>query len=105
MISEDELLIEIEKHINSPSSYTTLEKLSNLFTVHDHLYGEPHPNERSRNAEENKISGDTDFLKAVNHAGLNKSFEVLDELMTVLKISHTRLYDSVMRKLDEKTEL
>ena len=99
MISEDELLQEIDHHINAPPSYTSIDKLSSLLIVHDHLYGESGPNERGRNADMYEISGDTDFLKVVKSAGVERSLEVIDELMTVLKISHTRLYDSVMRKL------
>lgn len=101
MISRAEIEEAILDLKSKETSFNNCAKLADLLIVHDHLYGESGPNERGRNADMYEISGDTDFLKAVKNAGVERSLEVIDELMTVLKISHTRLYESVMRKLGE----
>lgn len=101
MISEHELLYEIEKCQNASPTYTSIGKLADLYTVHDHMYKTPEPNYSGRTAEIINASGDTEFLKTVNRAGIDKAWNVMDELMTVLKISHPVLYSSVIQKLDE----
>lgn len=101
MISEHELLYEIEKCQNGPVTYSTVGKLADLYTVHDHMYKTTEPNYSGRSAEIINASGNTEFLKTVDRAGADKAWSVMDELMTVLKISHPRLYESVMQKLDE----
>ncbi len=101
MISEHELLEEIEKCKLDPVTFRCIEKMASLYTVYDHLYGNPEPNYNGRIAERIYTSGDTEFLKTVNRADTDKVWSIMDELMSVLKISHPRLYESVMLKLDE----
>lgn len=100
MISENELLCEIEKLKDAPPTFTSIQKLASLYTVYEYLYGNPKPDYNGRNAER-MTSGETDFLKVVSRTDQNKVWDVLDELMSVLKVSHTRLYDGVMKKLEE----
>ena len=48
-----------------------------------------------------EVSGTTDFLKAAEGKNSVKVFDVIDELMDVIKVTNGRLYNSVMRKIDE----
>lgn len=43
----------------------------------------------------------TEFSKAIDGRWLDDIFPVLDELMTTLEVLHPRLYDGVMRQLNE----
>ena len=99
MISEHELLEEIEKQQSGPVTYTSIAKLADLYTVRDHLYERPMPNHSGRTADKIEISGDSEFLKVAQSADANLVWGVLDELMSVLKVSNPRLYDGVMQKL------
>lgn len=46
--------------------------------------------------------GGSDFLEAVNGKDSAKAWEIMDELMeTLYSLGHTRVYDSVMRKMEE----
>ena len=101
MITEHELLEEIEKCQRDPVTYTGISKLADLYTVYDHMYGIPEPNYSGMNAERMKIIGDTEFLKIVDRTNVDKVWNVMDELMSVLKISNPNLYEGVIRQLEE----
>lgn len=101
MISSEELLREIERCQREPVTYTAIGKLADLYTVYDHLHGISEPNHNDRISEKIRISGDTNFLKAVVNMDENIAWNIMNELMTVLKISNPRLYEGVMRQLEE----
>ena len=48
-----------------------------------------------------KYRGQQIFLKAVENKNSVKVFDIIDELMDVIKVTNGRLYNSVMRKIDE----
>ena len=81
----------IEQEIKALESrsidYSTAEKLAWLYIVRDHL--------------KLSVSGDTDFLKAVQGKDINTVLSVVDELMTILQAVQPGLYDGVMRKLNQ----
>lgn len=102
MITERELLEEIEKCQRDPVTYTSIGKLADLYTVQDHLFERVQPDPYPRQAEKViRSSGDSEFLRTVDGMDSEKVFAVMDELMGVLEVSNPRLYDGVMRKLDD----
>ena len=46
-----------------------------------------------------RISGDSDFLRAVDGKDPEKAWEIMDELLDTLKVVNRKVYDNVMRKL------
>lgn len=107
MVSEKDLLEAIEECKKDPITYNNIEKLANLYIVHDHLYSD---SGYSRSAvpiltqTETVIGdyGDSEFLNAVKGMKSEKVWAVLDELLeSTLKVINRRLYNGVLRKLDE----
>lgn len=101
MIWERELLEEIEKCQQDPVTFRCIEKLASLYTVYDHMYGISEPNYSGKNADRVYTSGDTEFLKLVDRTNIDKVWRVMDELMTVLKISYPKLYEGVIQRLEQ----
>jgi hypothetical protein len=56
----------------------------------DHI---PDPKER------HKPIGDTDFLRCVESKDSASAWKIMDELMSVLRVTSPRLYEGVMEKL------
>lgn len=103
MITERELLEAIERCKKDPVTYANIEKLANLFIVYDHLYGEAPVYDDRRITVENIIGhhGDSDFLVLVNEKSADKVWKVIDELLETIKVINPRLYDGVLRKIDD----
>ena len=113
MITERELLEAIKGCQLDPITPAKREVLADLLIIKDHLYpDEPREqptSEYSRSAEpprkqvENLIytNGDSEFLQAVNGKRYDLVWGVLDELLTVIKLTNKALYNGVLRKLDE----
>ena len=86
MITMTEINSEIESLENQPASFATIQKLSWLYTVRDHMTQTvPH--------------GDSDFRRACAGKKLCDVMDIVDELMTVLLAVQPRLYHAVMDKL------
>ncbi len=104
MISEKELLEAIDKCKNNVNSFQWCEKLAALYTVYDHLYGQPveYANIRTETETIVEVDGDNDFLKAVNGKNAVKIWNIMSELMESVKLIQPRLYDAVMRKINEQ---
>lgn len=103
MISEKELrkaIIEYEETVNS---FQGCEKLSALYTIYDHLYGRPieYANIHTETESIIEVSGDNEFLQAVNGKEAGKMWEIMSELMESVKLIQPRLYDAVMQKINE----
>ena len=47
------------------------------------------------------VSGDSDFLLAVNGKDGSAAWNIMDDLMDTLKAAYPKAYDSVMRKMME----
>lgn len=104
MITEKELLNAIEECQQDPITSSKRSALADLYIIYDHLFGEPYDTGYSYQAPiENKIEvkGDSDFLKTVNGMKSEKVWAVINELMEVLEATNPRLYDGVMRKLED----
>lgn len=103
MISEKELLEAIDKCENNVNSFQWCEKLAALYTVYDHLYGQPveYANIRTEAETVVEVEEDSDFLKAVNGKNAVTVWNIMSELMESVKLIQPRLYDAVMRKINE----
>lgn len=106
MVTERELLQAIEDCKKDPITYNSIEKLANLYVVYDHLFG----NTTGYSAAPTKLEevetiiskhGDSEFLQSVDGMSADKVWRVIDELLEVIKVTNTRLYESVLRKLQE----
>lgn len=98
MISEEELLREIEQCKRDPITRTSIDKLASLYIVHDHLWGTSEPNQAGMHSKK-QISGNSEFLGAINRIEESEAWAIMDELMSVLRVSNPRLYDAVMFKI------
>jgi hypothetical protein len=87
----------LDLETNHDTTWATVERLAWLYIVRANLNG----NAPSVQATPLEVSGTTDFLKAVEDKNSVKVFDVIDELMDVIKVTNERLYNSVMRKIDE----
>ena len=88
MISLDEINAEIAKLENQPASYATIEKLSWLYTVKDHLSpGGGIPN------------GNSEYMCACRRRSVPEVMDVMDELMNALMVIQPKLYYAVIDKL------
>lgn len=103
MISQKELLKAIEEHERSVNSLQGCEKLSALYTVYDHLYGQPIEYANIHTETENiiEVSGDNEFLQAVNGKEAEKIWGIMSELMESVRFIKPRLYDVIMQKISE----
>ena len=113
MISRKDLIEAIEQCEKAPASLNSCEKLAVYYTVYDHLFGpdedppeaRQNPNSLQAEHEENErvtIPAPTsEFLKIVEGKDAKKVWEILDELLSTIKILNPRLYDGVIRSLEE----
>lgn len=103
MISERELIEAINECQKSPITYQSCEKLANFLIVYDHFFGTKYNDPPRDRQLENKISveGESEFLQKINGMTPEKVWSVLDELLETLRITEPRLYNGVIRRLDE----
>lgn len=96
MISLEEVEKDILELEARDTSFVNCQRLSVLYTVRNNL--------RSYQAKAPlalDVSGESEFLRAVNGKNADKMWKILDELMEVLQVMNPRLYDGVMRKINE----
>ena len=87
----DKTILDLEKH---DTTYSTCERLAWLYIVRDHLA-------QQRKHDPLNVSGDSDFLLAVNGKDGSAAWNIMDVLMDTLKAAYPKAYDSVMRKMME----
>ncbi len=103
MISKNDLLetiAECEKNVNS---FQDFEKLAALYTVYDHLYGEPLMYADINTEAETIIetNGNSVFLQTVNGKNSQRIWKIMSELMDSVQLIQPKLYDVVMQKINE----
>lgn len=111
MIREDELeqaIAECQGQRN-PTANTCL-KLASYYTIRDHMKretqkaAEPHYSyDAPKRAIESKVGylGESEFAEIIDGMDAGKAWSVMDELMDILATTHNRLYQGVLRKLQE----
>lgn len=95
MISIDELnktILDLET--NRDTTYATCERLAWLYIVRDHLT-------QKMNKEPLTLAGESEFLAAVNGKCGDAVWRIMDELAETVKMLHPRVYESVLKKLND----
>ena len=107
MITEKDLIEEINYCQTQPLTDKKFDRLASCFVVYDHLFGEPQQTGYSEQIKEvEKITEiietncDTEFLSAVNGKSTEKVFEILEELMQVTMTLYPKVYYRVIEKLN-----
>lgn len=91
---------------NGELTYSRCGKLADLYTIRrEHMVPEAQPPEvavqtASEIPARVRISGSSDFMRAVAKVDFGAALDVLDELMSTLEIVNPKAYKSVMRRLD-----
>ena len=91
MINLEEINGEISKLESQPASYSTIEKLSWLYTVRDHIKSVP--------IGDSMPKGESEYYCACCNKSIGEVMEVMDDLMDALMVLQPRLYNIVMAKL------
>lgn len=102
MIDEKELCDWISKLEAAQSSWPNYEKLAALYTIQNQCEMRGNRAEAiaySGAADPGAASIDSDFMLAVMACDAGKAWSIMDELMDALKVTNSRVYDSVMRKM------
>lgn len=86
-------ILDLEQH---DTTYAVCEKLSWLYIVRDHLTGQ-----QQKQPVPLSVSGDSEFLQAVDGKESTSAWSVMDDLMDTLKTVNPRVYESVLRKIRE----
>lgn len=104
MITERDLLQAIRECEAEPITAQKVSKLADLYIIYDHLFGEPmvagYSYESKTANHIIETSGGTEFLEFVNGKETEKVMSVMDELMEAVKTLHPRMYDGVLRKIE-----
>ena len=116
MITEREVLQEIEKCMQEPTTGQKRSVLADLFIIHDHLFGEPTLAQevpqpipmQSYSAppmEQVEIyvetNGDSEFLGVVNGRKAERVWPLINELVEAVKILHPRMYTTFIDKVQD----
>ena len=109
MLDAKEIDVAIAELEYKDSSYSNYAKLASLYTIRDQMTRHADQNyERAYSAAPATIEepirviryGDSDFLRDVEGKDPAAVWDIMDELMDTLKVVNTRVYNSVMRKID-----
>lgn len=99
MLTKRELLNAIKELEDSATSYEKCKKLVTFYTLYDYMYGEP----KTEPKVEQVVGayGESEFMNVIKGMPCNKVWEVMDELMSTLKVLNPNLYEGVLVKLAE----
>lgn len=99
MISKDELdktILELEMR---DTTFANCSKLADLYVVRDHIT----PQEQKQPLPLD-VSGDSEFLQAVNGKDSRAVWLIMDDLMDTIRVTAPRVYASVMRRVGAITQ-
>jgi hypothetical protein len=97
MLSLDTINSDIlELETQHDTTWSTCQRLAWLYVARDHITGQA-----QKQPVPLEVSGDSDFLRAVDGRDSVKAWAIMDELMETIKILQPRVYDSVLRRLAE----
>ena len=105
MVDENEVKRWIARLETEESSWTNYERLAVLYAIRDQQSGSreralPMTYSSAPAPVNVETYGDSDFLRAVEGKDPAAVWDIMDELMDTLKVVNTRVYNSVMRKID-----
>lgn len=100
MFTKRDLLDAIAECEKNPTTYPDCMKLATFYTLYDHLYPS---NVSAKQVDETTIGsyGDTEFLAEISGCDAGKIWPVIDELMSTIKAMQPRLYDGVLKKIEQ----
>lgn len=104
MITERDLLQAIRECEAEPITAQKVSKLADLYIIYDHLFGEPYDAMYSGAGQPETViqtNGGSEFLRVVDGKKADKVWLIIDELMEATKMLHPRMYDGVLRKIEE----
>ena len=84
----------------NPNANTCI-KLAAFLTIQRELYGEKELPSYSYDPPEIGYVSDTEFAQAIERKNADEVWAIMDELMTTLQVVEPRLYNAVMRKLND----
>lgn len=97
MISKDKLDKEIlELETKHDTTYATCERLAWLYIVRDHI-----TDQQQAQPTPLDISGNSEFLQAVDGKNSVSVWSIMDDLMDTLRVTAPRVYSNVLRKIKE----
>lgn len=106
MITEEDLKAAIAEcqGQRNPNSNTCI-KLAAYYTIYDHMYGKGEaidvpPMPATAYSYKAGYTSDSEFMQAVENTDMDSTLRILDELMETLKAVQPRLYQAVIRKLN-----
>ncbi len=99
MLTKRELLNAIKELEDSTPTYEKCKKLVTFYTLYDYMYAEP----KNETVEEKVVGayGESEFMSVIKGMSCDKVWEVMDELMSTLKVLNPNLYEGVLVKLAE----
>lgn len=100
MITRQELEEAITECENLPPSYQTCEKLAVFYAVYDHLYGLKDSEKTASHEYLTEHYGDSEFFATIRGKNEKSVFNVIDELMSTLKIVNPNLYSATIEKIN-----
>lgn len=105
MFTQAELVDAINQLNDGKHSIQNCEKLAAIYTVLDHLYGEPKVMNfgySNDNKVESEVGfyGDSQFLKMVAGKPAQEAWLLMDELIEALGVLNPRLTDNFFEKLN-----
>lgn len=110
MITEQDLKAAIAEcqGVAKPNANTCI-KLASFLTLYDHMFKNTEKAEVNQTMDHSysfadniiKVSGDSEFYRAVNNKDMDAVFSVVNELMETLQVLNPRLYNSVIMKIEE----
>lgn len=100
MLTQREIIDAIRECEDSPASYQNCQLLASLYIIYDHMFP---PERQSEIKTETVIEdyGKSDFLLSIGRKNAEKVWNVMDELMSTLQAVNPKLYDGVLRKIDD----
>ena len=102
MISLNEIEEAIEDLTQEGTSFTNCAKLADLYIVRDHLKEVQPQSDTVTKVQEPHTVGNSEFLKAVDKIISEDAWDIMNELMDVLKVSNPGLYEGVMMRIKIK---
>ena len=108
MFTKAELIDAIEQIEHGKHSIQNCERLASIYTVLDHLYGEPKEimmmpqySNDSKIESEVGLYGESNFLKHVAGKSAKEAWLLMDELVEALLVLNPRLISNFMDKLNK----
>ena len=99
MLNLDEINGEIARLESKPLTYVTIERLSWLYIVRDHIMLTSEPMAKTH-IDKTVPGGDSEFCKACAGKSIDSVMGVMDEAMSTIQLVQPKLYGAIMELLN-----